>query len=138
MIGGGGRYDLTACRDMKQIETCRQVTRARQKETACASRTLGQSTPKKPAQHRAGVAVNTRCSIWLVVLLGVCALSLSEGTRRWQGLRSLLCPSAYHVYPHTFCSGIPLWTCELLLIRDQGHNTDTGGTFRLGSFRNVL
>ena len=43
VIGGGGRYDRAACRDMKQ--TCREVAHARHRETACAARTLRQSTP---------------------------------------------------------------------------------------------
>ena len=42
-IGGGGRYDRAACRDMKQ--TCREVARARHIETAFAARTLRQPTP---------------------------------------------------------------------------------------------
>ena len=42
-IGGGGRYDCAACRDMKQ--TCREVARARRIETAFAARTLRQPTP---------------------------------------------------------------------------------------------
>ena len=48
-VGGGGRYDRAACRDMRQ--TCREqreVPRARretQRETAFAARTLRKSTP---------------------------------------------------------------------------------------------
>ena len=35
--------------------------------------------------------MNPRCGMWLVVFLGTCVLSLSQG--RGRGLRSLLCPS---------------------------------------------
>ena len=43
-IGGGGRYNRVACRDVKQ--TCREVARARHmRETAFAAWTLRQPTP---------------------------------------------------------------------------------------------
>ena len=43
VIGGSGRYDRAACRDIKQ--TCREVACARHIETAFAARTLRQLTP---------------------------------------------------------------------------------------------
>ena len=97
MIGGGGRWDRAACRDMTQ--TCPEVARARQRETTFAGWALRQSRPQREVQHLAGVAVNLRCSMWPVVL-GLCALSLSKG--RGQGLRSLLTlyvVRMYQVYP---------------------------------------
>ena len=42
VIGGDGRYDRAACRDITQ--TGREVARARQGETVVAARTLRQST----------------------------------------------------------------------------------------------
>ena len=43
VIGGGGRYDRAAGRDIKQ--TCREVARETHRETAFAARTLRQPTP---------------------------------------------------------------------------------------------
>ena len=96
MIGGGGRYDRAASRDMQQ--TCREVARARHTERPLLQVGHSDNRRREAAQHLVGVAVNPRCSIWLVVLQGVCALSLSEG--RCQGLRSLFHPSTYH--PSTY------------------------------------
>ena len=76
MVGDGGRYDRAACRDMTQ--TCREVARARQRETAFAAWTLTTVDAVEGSSTPFGVAMNPRCGMWLVVL-GLCALSLSEG-----------------------------------------------------------
>ena len=59
-IGGGGRCDRAACRDMKQ--TYREVARETHKQIAFASRTRRQPTPKRAAQHLAGATVSPRCN----------------------------------------------------------------------------
>ena len=73
----GGNYEFAPL--PRRAENC--CGTARQRETAAAARTLGQSTPKRAAQHHVGVAVYPSCSIWLVAFLGACALSLWGGRK---------------------------------------------------------
>ena len=97
--------------------------RARDRETAFAARTLRQSTPKRAAQHLAGVAVNPRCSMWLVAFLGVCALSLCRCQRVEIRAYAACCfpVRMYTLYPEV--RGTDFVCMRVLKLQQQQHRT---------------
>ena len=72
-IGTRSRRALPTCGECREQ---REVARERQRETAFAAPTFGQSTPRWAARHHADAELYPRCSLRLVALLGPFVLSL--------------------------------------------------------------